>query len=43
MSTTGLIERLAATNLFDRSSKTGEILTGDFVGRPFHLDYDRSL
>lgn len=42
MSATGLIGRLAATNLFDRDSKTREILTGDFVGRPFHLGYDRA-
>ena len=36
------ISKLAKIDLFARDPKTGQIATGLFVGRPFHLDYDRA-
>src|SRR3989442_1492140 len=40
LSFTEEITRLAAIDLFKRDEKTGEVTTGQFCGRPFHLDYD---
>ena len=34
------IAKIASVDLFQRTSKTGELKTGTFVGRPFHLDYE---
>jgi hypothetical protein len=36
---TDKITELASINLFERNDKTGELQTGRFVGRPFHLNY----
>lgn len=36
------ISKLAKIDLFARDAKTGQVTTGVFVGRPFHLDYDRA-
>lgn len=35
-----VIEKIASTNLFRRDSISKQWQTGDFVGRPFYLDYD---
>jgi len=43
--TTGFIDaiaKLAKVDLFERDPKTGQVSTGEFVGHPFHLDYDRA-
>jgi hypothetical protein len=39
---TNVIQKIAATDLFKRDPQSGELQTGLFVGRPFHLDYDRA-
>jgi hypothetical protein len=36
------IEKIASTDLFKRDERTGQFGTGIFVGRPFHIDYDRA-
>ncbi|MEM8535475.1 MAG: ATPase [Chloroflexota bacterium] len=36
------IAKIATIDLFKRHPKTRELETGLFVGRPFHLDYDRA-
>lgn len=36
------IAKIASIDLFKRNHKTGELETGLFVGRPFHIDYDRA-
>jgi len=36
------IAKIASVDLFKRSSKTGDLETGIFIGRPFHLDYDKA-
>lgn len=36
------ITKIASIDLFKRNAKTGELETGLFVGRPFHIDYDRA-
>jgi DNA helicase HerA-like ATPase len=43
MSLTAEIAQLASADLFKRNTTTGEIATGIFVGRPFHLDYSSAL
>jgi len=37
------IEKIASVDLFKRNASTGDFETGFFVGRPFHVDYDRAL
>src|SRR5277367_3862274 len=39
---TDAIKKLSTIDVFKRDSKTHELLTGDFIGRPFYLDYERS-
>jgi hypothetical protein len=36
------IAKIAVTDLFKRDDKTGTFETGVFIGRPFHIDYDRA-
>jgi hypothetical protein len=36
------IAKIASTDLFKRNDKTGAFETGFFIGRPFHIDYDRA-
>lgn len=36
------IAKIAVTDLFKRDDKTGAFETGVFIGRPFHIDYDRA-
>lgn len=36
------IAKIAVTDLFKRDVKTGAFETGIFIGRPFHIDYDRA-
>lgn len=36
------IARIASTDLFKRDDKMGTFETGIFIGRPFHIDYDRA-
>lgn len=36
------IAKIASTDLFKRDDKTGAFETGTFIGRPFHIDYDRA-
>lgn len=38
----GEITKIASTDLFKRDDKTGTFETGIFIGRPFHIDYDRA-
>ena len=40
---TDVMQKIAAVDVFERDSKTKEICTGVFVGRPFAIDYDRAL
>lgn len=43
--TTGFVDaiaRLANVDLFERDAKTRAVKTGLFVGRPFHIDYDKA-
>lgn len=37
-----VISQLAGTDIFKRNKKSGELETGTFIGRPFHLDYERA-
>src|SRR3990172_8716901 len=39
---TSVISRIAKVDLFARDGTTARYKAGDFVGRPFHLDYDRA-
>src|SRR5260370_23233836 len=36
------IARLAKVDLFERDPKTAAVKTGEFVGRPFYLDYEKA-
>jgi len=36
------IAKIAVTDLFKRNDETGAFETGIFIGRPFHIDYDRA-
>lgn len=36
------IAKIAVTDLFKRNDETGAFETGVFIGRPFHIDYDRA-
>lgn len=38
----GEIARLASVDIFKRDPKTKEYLTGVFIGRPFHLTYNKA-
>lgn len=40
--TVSVIDRIAKVDLFARDRPTGQYKAGEFVGRPFHLDYDRA-
>src|SRR6266568_3837478 len=45
MTTIGFVDaiaQLANVDLFERDPKTKTVKTGLFVGRPFHLDYDKA-
>ncbi len=45
MTTIGFVDaiaQLANVDLFERDPKTKAVKTGLFVGRPFHLDYDKA-
>ena len=45
MTTIGFVDaiaQLANVDLFERDPKTKAVKTGQFVGRPFHLDYDKA-
>jgi hypothetical protein len=39
MTLTDVIEEIASVDLFARDAKSGTLKTGQFVGRPFYLDY----
>lgn len=36
------IIKIAEIDLFKRDDKTGAFEAGFFIGRPFHIDYDRA-
>lgn len=40
---TNVMQKIAAVDVFNRDTKTKEICTGIFVGRPFGIDYDRAF
>lgn len=42
LSFTNAISKIASVDLFKRDIKTGNLETGIFIGRPFHLDYERA-
>lgn len=42
LSFTNVIAKIASVDLFKRNSSTGSIETGIFIGRPFHLDYEKA-
>ena len=37
------VAKIVSVDLFERDGKTGELSTGTFVGRPFHLDFSTAL
>jgi Helicase HerA, central domain len=37
-----VIAKIASVDLFKRDIRTGNLETGLFIGRPFHLDYERA-
>lgn len=39
---TSVISKIAKVDLFAREGSTANYKSGEFVGRPFHLDYDRA-
>lgn len=39
---TSVISRIAKVDLFAHDGATGQYKAGEFVGRPFHLDYDKA-
>src|SRR3990172_4270210 len=39
---TSVISRIAKVDLFARDGTTARYKAGEFVGRPFHLDYDKA-
>lgn len=41
-SLTQKIEKIASIDLFKQDSATAKFKTGFFIGRPFHIDYDRA-
>lgn len=42
LSFTNAISKIASVDLFKRDVNTGNLETGLFIGRPFHLDYERA-
>ncbi|NJL80002.1 MAG: hypothetical protein HC917_16290 [Richelia sp. SM2_1_7] len=42
LSFTNAISKIASVDLFKRDAKTGNLETGLFIGRPFHLDYEKA-
>ncbi|MBN3871568.1 MAG: ATP-binding protein [Nostoc sp. JL33] len=42
LSFTNIIAKIASVDLFKRNSSTGDIETGIFIGRPFHIDYEKA-
>lgn len=42
LSFTKFLSKMASVDLFKRNSQTGVLETGIFIGRPFHLDYERA-
>ncbi len=40
MTLTNVMQKIASVDLFAHDSKSGDLTTGLFVGRPFSLDYD---
>ncbi len=40
---TNVMQKIAAVDVFQRDTKTKEICSGIFVGRPFGIDYDRAF
>jgi len=42
LSFTDVMQKIAKVDLFKRNEKTGELLTGIFVGRPFGIDYGKA-
>ncbi|RCJ20246.1 ATPase [Nostoc sp. ATCC 43529] len=42
LSFTNIIAKIASVDLFKRNSSTGNIETGIFIGRPFHIDYEKA-
>ncbi len=43
LSFTDVMQKIAKVDLFKRNEKTGELLTGIFVGRPFAIDYGKAF
>jgi DNA helicase HerA-like ATPase len=39
---TSVIGKIAKVDLFAKDAGTGQYKSGEFVGRPFHLDYDKA-
>jgi len=37
------VERMASVDLFKKYASTGEFSTGEFIGRPFYLDYEKAF
>ena len=42
LSFTNIIAKIASIDLYKRNSSTGNIETGIFIGRPFHIDYEKA-
>ncbi|WP_392530237.1 ATP-binding protein [Nostoc sp. C117] len=42
VSFTNIIAKIASVDLFKRNTNTGNIETGIFIGRPFHIDYEKA-
>ncbi|BAY66963.1 hypothetical protein NIES22_71070 (plasmid) [Calothrix brevissima NIES-22] len=42
LSFTNIIAKIASVDLFKRNNSTGNIETGIFIGRPFHIDYEKA-
>jgi hypothetical protein len=42
LSFTNIISKIASVDLFKKNSSTGDIETGIFIGRPFHIDYEKA-
>ncbi|HEY9872169.1 MAG TPA: DUF87 domain-containing protein [Candidatus Obscuribacterales bacterium] len=42
LSFTNAIAKIASVDLFKRNSQTRDLETGFFIGRPFHIDYERA-
>jgi len=42
LSFTNVIAKIASVDLFKKNSSKGDIETGIFIGRPFHIDYEKA-